>query len=52
MSVVVSGVASIWSNSLLYFSLKKKLYVASSSDPFIAEAAIMPGATNSAYGIA
>ena len=31
-----------------YFSLKKKLYVESSSEPFIAEAASMPGATNSA----
>ena len=50
-SVVVSGVASIWSNSLLYFSLKKKLNVESSRAPFIAEAASMPGATNSAYGM-
>ena len=48
MSLVVSGVASIWSKSLLYFSLKKKLNVESSSEPFIAEAASMPGATNSA----
>ena len=48
MSLVVSGVASIWSKSLLYFSLKKKLNVESSSAPFIAEAASMPGATNSA----
>ena len=51
MSIVVSGVASIWSKSLLYLSLKKKLNVESSSEPFIAEAASMPGATNSAYGI-
>src|SRR3954449_297994 len=36
MSEVVSGVASIWSKSLLYLSLKKKLYVASSSAPFMA----------------
>ena len=43
MSIVVSGVASIWSKSLLYFSLKKKLNVESSSAPFIAEAASMPG---------
>lgn len=42
--------ASIWSKSLLYFSLKKKLNVESSTEPFIAEAASMPGATNSAYG--
>jgi hypothetical protein len=51
MSRVVSGVASIWSKSLLNFSLKKKLNVESSTEPFIAEAASMPGATNSAYGI-
>ena len=51
MSIVVSGVASIWSKSLLYFSLKKKLKVLSSSEPFIADAASMPGATNSAYGM-
>ena len=51
MSIVVSGVASIWSKSLSYLSLKKKLYVLSSTEPFIADAASMPGATNSAYGI-
>ena len=48
MSRVVSGVASIWSKVLEYFSLKKKLNVESSSAPFIAAAASMPGATNSA----
>ena len=50
-SAVVSGVASICSNSFSYFSLKKKLNVESRSAPFIAEAASMPGATNSAYGM-
>ena len=48
---MVSGVASIWSKSLSYLSLKKKSKVESSIAPFIAEAASMPGATNSAYGI-
>ncbi len=51
MSIVVNGVASIWSKSLLYFSLKKKLNVESIRVPFIAEAASMPGATKSAYGM-
>ena len=48
MSMVVSGVASIWSYSLSYFSLKKTLYVESISAPLNADAASIPGATNSA----
>ena len=34
-----------------YLNLKKKLNVVSSTAPFIAAAAIMPGATNWSYGI-
>ena len=52
MFVVVIGVASIWSNSFWNFSLKNMLNVESRIAPFIADAASIPGATNSAYGIA
>ena len=46
-----SGVASIASKVCAYLNLKKKLNVVSSTAPFIAAAAISPGATNWSYGI-
>ena len=46
-----SGVASIASKVCAYLNLKKKLNVVSSTAPFIAAAAINPGATNWSYGI-
>ena len=46
--VVVIGVASIWSYSFWNFSLKNMLNVESRIAPFMAAAASIPGATNSA----
>jgi hypothetical protein len=48
MFVVVIGVASIWSYSFWNFSLKNMLNVESRIAPFMAAAASIPGATNSA----
>src|SRR5215510_12851769 len=48
-SVTRRGVASIASKVCAYLYLKKKLNVVSSTAPFIAAAAMRPGATNSLY---
>ncbi len=47
MSATDSGVERIESNVFWYFSLKKKLSVASVMAPFIDEVASSAGATNS-----
>src|SRR5262249_46360091 len=52
MSVVPRGVASMASKVFAYLYLKKKLNVVSNTDPFIAEPARSPGATNTSYGTA